>query len=110
MDNVSLIKTICHRNFGNEFAFTHSKDYLYYKVWIISENPIIAIVIISRDGSMYLPAVLEVPYFNRNEKIFFIVVLRDRKLILLLSCSRLFDDSTLLFSDVIGPCGGKLQR
>ena len=21
---------ICHRNFGNEFAFTHSKDYLYY--------------------------------------------------------------------------------
>ena len=23
-------KIICHRNFGNEFAFTHSKDYLYY--------------------------------------------------------------------------------
>ena len=24
-----LTKIICHRNFGNEFAFTHSKDYLY---------------------------------------------------------------------------------
>ena len=25
-----LTKIICHRKFGNEFAFTHSKDYLYY--------------------------------------------------------------------------------
>ena len=25
-----LTKIICHRNFGNEFAFTHSKHYLYY--------------------------------------------------------------------------------
>ena len=30
MDNVSLTKIICHRNFGNEFGFTHSKHYLYY--------------------------------------------------------------------------------
>ena len=30
MDNFSLTKIICHRNFDNEFAFTHSKDYLYY--------------------------------------------------------------------------------
>ena len=30
MDNVSLTKILYHRNFGNEFAFTHSKDYLYY--------------------------------------------------------------------------------
>ena len=30
MDNVSLTKIICHRNFGHEFVFTHSKDYLYY--------------------------------------------------------------------------------
>ena len=29
-DNFSLTKIICHRNFRNEFAFTHSKDYLYY--------------------------------------------------------------------------------
>ena len=29
-DNFSLTKIICHRNFGNEFAFTRSKDYLYY--------------------------------------------------------------------------------
>ena len=31
-DNVSLTKIICHRNFCNEFAFTHSKDclYMYY--------------------------------------------------------------------------------
>ena len=29
-DNFSLTKIICHRNFDNEFAFTHSKDYLYY--------------------------------------------------------------------------------
>ena len=26
--NVSLAKIFCHRNFGNEFAFTHSKDSL----------------------------------------------------------------------------------
>ena len=32
MDNVSLTKIICNRNFGNELAFTHSKDYLYYFV------------------------------------------------------------------------------
>ena len=30
MDNVSLTKIICHRNFDNEFAFKQSKDYLYY--------------------------------------------------------------------------------
>ena len=30
MDSVSLTKILCHRNFGNEFVFTHSKDYLYY--------------------------------------------------------------------------------
>ena len=29
MDNVSLSKILCHRNFGNNFVFTHSKDYLY---------------------------------------------------------------------------------
>ena len=29
-DNFSLTRIICHRNFGNEFAFTHSKGYLYY--------------------------------------------------------------------------------
>ena len=29
-NSFSLMKIICHRNFGNEFAFTHSKDYLYY--------------------------------------------------------------------------------
>ena len=29
-DNFSLTKIICHRNFGNEFAFTHNNDYLYY--------------------------------------------------------------------------------
>ena len=29
-DIFSLTKIICHRNFGNEFALTHSKDYLYY--------------------------------------------------------------------------------
>ena len=29
-DNVSLTKILCHRNFGNEFVFTNSKDYLYY--------------------------------------------------------------------------------
>ena len=23
-----LTKIICHRNFGNEFAFTHNNDYL----------------------------------------------------------------------------------
>ena len=28
-DNVSLTKILCHRKFVNEFAFTHSKDYLY---------------------------------------------------------------------------------
>ena len=26
----SLTKIICHTNFGKEFAFTHSKIYLYY--------------------------------------------------------------------------------
>ena len=31
-NNFSLMKIICHRNFGNEFAFTHSKYYLYYFV------------------------------------------------------------------------------
>ena len=30
MDNVSLTKIIRHRKFDNEFAYTHSKDYLYY--------------------------------------------------------------------------------
>ena len=30
MDIFSLTNIICHRNFGNEFAFTHTKDYLYY--------------------------------------------------------------------------------
>ena len=30
MDIVSLTKILCHRNFGNKFVFTHSKDYLYY--------------------------------------------------------------------------------
>ena len=30
MDIVSLSKILCHRNFGNEFVFTHSKGYLYY--------------------------------------------------------------------------------
>ena len=30
MDNFSLTNIICHRNFRNEFAFTHTKDYLYY--------------------------------------------------------------------------------
>ena len=30
MDNFSLTKIICHRNFGNEFVFTHSQDYLYH--------------------------------------------------------------------------------
>ena len=30
MDNFSLTKIICHRNIVNEFAFKHSKDYLYY--------------------------------------------------------------------------------
>ena len=30
MDNVSLTKIVCQRNFNNEFAFTHSKDYIYY--------------------------------------------------------------------------------
>ena len=29
-DISSLTKIICHRNFGNEFAFTHCKYYLYY--------------------------------------------------------------------------------
>ena len=29
-DNFSLTKIICHINFGNEFAFTHNKDYLYH--------------------------------------------------------------------------------
>ena len=28
--NVSLTKIVCHRNFGNEFAFTPRKDKLYY--------------------------------------------------------------------------------
>ena len=66
----------------------------------------IAIEIIThmRDGSMYLPAVQEIPYFNKN------VALRDRKLIRLLPCSLVFNDSARLFSDVIGPHGGKLQR
>ena len=27
-DNFSSSKIICHRNFGNEVAFTYSKDYL----------------------------------------------------------------------------------
>ena len=42
----------------------------------------------------------------------FIADLRDRKLIRLLSCSLLFDDSTCLFffADVIGPRIGKLRR
>ena len=30
MDNFSLTKLIFHRTIGDEFAFTHSKDYLYY--------------------------------------------------------------------------------
>ena len=30
IDNFSLPKIICHRNFGIEVAFTHSKYYLYY--------------------------------------------------------------------------------
>ena len=29
MDNFSLTKINCHKNFGNEFAFTHSKVYLF---------------------------------------------------------------------------------
>ena len=29
-NNFSLSKIICHRNDGNEFVFTHRKDYLYY--------------------------------------------------------------------------------
>ena len=29
-ENVSLKNIICHRNFGNEFAFIHCIDYLYY--------------------------------------------------------------------------------
>ena len=29
-DNFSLTRIVCHRNFGNEFAFTHSKGYLIY--------------------------------------------------------------------------------
>ena len=29
-DNVSLMKFLCHRNFGNEFVFTHRKDFFYY--------------------------------------------------------------------------------
>ena len=29
-DNFSLTE-ICHRNFSNEFAFTHSKDYLAHR-------------------------------------------------------------------------------
>ena len=30
MDIFSLTKIICHRNFVNDFAFTHNKDYLYF--------------------------------------------------------------------------------
>ena len=29
-DIFSLTNIICHRNIGNEFPFTHSKDYLHY--------------------------------------------------------------------------------
>ena len=54
-----------------------------------------------RDGAIYLLAVQEVPNF---------AVLRDRKLIRLLSFSLVFDESARLFPDVIGTRGGKLQR
>ena len=40
MDNFFLTKIICHRNFDNEFALTHSKDYLYY----LARSPLSQIV------------------------------------------------------------------
>ena len=39
-DTFSLTKIICHRNFGNEFAFTHSKDCMYMYLYYLARSPL----------------------------------------------------------------------
>ena len=63
----------------------------YYNQSGSSQKIVIQIIVQMPDGSMYLPAVQDVPCVN------FITVLRDRKLKRWLSCSLVLDDTAQLF-------------
>ena len=84
----------CQRFF---FCFTSFLRYAskaskssYYNQSGSSRKILIQIIAQMRNGSMYLPAVQDVPCVN------FITVLRDRKLIRWLSCSLVLDDTAQL--------------